>query len=73
MYADASLAERAQAALDAWVHALSRWNDDLPSSSLPSAALDKWNRGGEIVDLLYRRWRALADEVSSQVERNLEG
>jgi len=69
MYADASLADRAQAALDAWVQALSRWNDDLPTSSLSSAALDRWDRGGELVDLLYRRWRALAEEVSRRIEK----
>jgi hypothetical protein len=69
MQSGASLADRAQAALDAWVSAMSSWNDALPSSSLTSAGGDPWWRHSEDVDLLYRRWRELAREVAAHVEQ----
>ena len=69
MHRGASLVDRAQAALDAWVHAMSRWNDAMPPSSLMSSDRDPWRRHSEAVDELYRRWRELANEVALQAER----
>ena len=64
-----SLADRAQAALGAWMHALRLWNEALPPSSLTASSRDPGTGHSEVVDVLYRRWRALAQEVAAPVER----